>query len=70
MDRIKVFEVGIGDVRETEDKRGIGEMLEERVNAWLVEHPDITVSEMYQTALSHDQYVAIILTIYYTEPSE
>jgi hypothetical protein len=68
-ERIKVFEAGMDESRRCGHEKTFGEILEDRVNAWLAEHPDITVQSMHQSAFPHDEYCAVLLTVWYTEPS-
>ena len=47
----------------TFDKRN-AKQLQESVQAWLIEHPGVTI---YSTAQSHDAHNEIVLTVFYTE---
>ena len=68
--RIKTFEAGMDESRQCNHEKTFGEILEERVNAWLSEQPPyVTVQGMYQSAFPHDQYCAVLLTVYYDDPS-
>lgn len=73
MEKIKVFEVGIGDEEVKKTDLYCGEVLEQRVNAWL-EKQNIKIHGMFQSVSSSQSGIystfCIVLTIWYSERKE